>query len=301
MKAKKFFGFDEKFGHYAAMALMAIIGLIICGEHFGWFGDDRYEELKSKYREKVNLLTLQNQIQARKINELKEQLRILESSAQKPEVEQSQPEEVQVEEETQAHNSPQKQKDELESMSDPEWQAWLLENADAGDRQILESYFQQKNEFKASLNPAQKQEFDTEVEKAYAHLLANSGVEGELSDWKKQATRRSAETIAMTLVKTKWQSRDFLDRWDAKVAALEEETAERNRLYEEEVEEEFLLMEEEIRQFEEEFGLEPFDWGLLEKVELSPAAKKEMAEEFEEIVAEAEQVVDELLKAAKDE
>ena len=92
MKAKKFFGFDEKFGHYAAMAGLVIITLIFCGEHFGWFGDDRYEELRSKYREKVNLLTLQNQIQLREINELKEKLRVLESSAKKPDDNQSQPE-----------------------------------------------------------------------------------------------------------------------------------------------------------------------------------------------------------------
>lgn len=291
MKAKKFFGFDESVAHYAVMAIMAVFGLIICGEHFGWFGDDRYEEMKSKYREKVNLLTLENQIQAREINELKEQLRVLESSAKKPEVDQSQPEEVQAEEEMQAHKP--LQADELLSMSDSEWQAWLLENADAKDRQILESYFQQKNEFKASLNPAQKQEFEAEVEKAYAHMLANSGVEGELSDWQKRATRRSAETVAMTLVKTKWQSREFLDRWDAKLAAFEEEAEEMDRLYQAE-------MEEEIRQFEEEFGLPPFDWGLVGEgeVELSPAQKEEMEEEFEAIVEEAERMVEEL-KAAE--
>ncbi len=203
MKAKKFFGFDEKFGHYAAMAGLVIITLIFCGEHFGWLGDDRYEKLKSKYREKVNLLTLQNQIQVREINELKEQLRLLESSAKKPEVDQSQPEEVQVEEETQAHNRI--QVEELASMSDPEWQAMVLEEADSGDRKILESHFKRENEFKASLSRAQKQEFDAEVEKAYAHLLANSGVEGELSDWQKRATRRSAETVAMTLFCLWWK------------------------------------------------------------------------------------------------
>ena len=290
MKAKKFFGFDESVAHYAVMTIMAIFGLIICGEYFGWFGDDLYEELKKSHREKVNLLTIQNQIQARKINELKEQLRILESSAKKPEVEQSQTEEVQVEEETQAHNRI--QVEELESMSDPEWQAWLLENADAKDRKILESYFQQKNEFKASLNPAQKQELEAEVEKAYAHLLANSGVEGELSDLQKQVTRRSAETVAMTMVKTKWQSREFLDQWDAKWAALEEEAEERNRLYYEE-------LEEEVRLIHEEFGLPPFDWGLLEEVEveLSPAQKEEMEKEFEAIVEEAERRVAEMKEA----
>ena len=282
MKAKKFFGFDESVAHYAVMTIMAIFGLIFCGEYFGWFGDDRYEELKKSYREKVNLLTIQNQIQARKINELEEQLRILESSAKKPDVDPSQPEEV--EKETQAHKP--LQRDELaskmESMSDPEWQAWLLENADDRDRQILESRFKQENAFEASLNPAQEKEFEAEVEKAYAHLLANSGVEGELADWQKQVTRRNAETVAMTMVKTKWQSMEFLDRWDAKMAALEEEAEERDRLYQAEMEEKFLLMEEQIRQFEEEFGLEPFDWRLLEKVELSPAAKKEMEEEFDD-------------------
>ena len=295
MKVKKFFGFDEKFGHYVAMAGLVIITLIFCGEHFGWLGDDRYEELKKSHREKVNLLTLQNQIQLRKIDELKEQLRVLESSAKKPEVEQSQAEEVQVEEETQAHKP--LQVEELESMSDPEWQAWLLENADANDRKILESYFQQKNEFKASLNPAQRQEFDAEVEKAYEYLLANSGVEGELSDLQKQVTRQSAETVAMTLVKTKWQSREFLERWDAKMADLEEELEERDRLYQAEMEEEFLLAEEEIREFEEEFGLPPFDWGSLEEVELSPAQKEEMEEEFEAIVEEAERLAEEMTAA----
>ena len=53
-------------------------------------------------------------------------------------------------------------------------------------------------------------------------------------------------------------------------------------------------MEEEIRQFEEEFGLEPFDWRLLEEVELSPAQKEEMEEEFEAIVEEAERRVAEI-------
>ena len=129
MKAEKFFGFDEKFGHYAVMAGLVIITLIFCGEHFGWFGDDRYEKLKKSHREKVNLLTLQNQIQGREINELKEQLRLLKSSAKNPNVNQSQTGEVQVEEETQAHNP------------------------------------SQKNAFKASLDPSQKQEFDAEVEK----------------------------------------------------------------------------------------------------------------------------------------
>ena len=290
MKVKKFFGFDESVAHYAVMTIMAIFGLIFCGEYFGWFGDDRYEELKKSHREKVNLLTLQNQIQSREISELKEQLRVLESSAKKPEVEQSQAEEVQVEEETQAHKP--LQVEELESMSDPDWQAWLLENADAKDRKILESYFQQKNEFKASLNPAQRQEFEAEVEKAYAHLLANSGVEGELSDLQKQVTRRSAETVAMTMVKTKWQSREFLDRWDAKWEALEEEAEERNRLYYEE-------LEEEVRLIHEEFGLPPFDWGLVGEVEveLSPAQKEEMEKEFEAIVEEAERRVAEMKKA----
>lgn len=289
MKAKKFFGFDESVARYAVMTIMAIFGLIICGEYFGWFGNDRYEELKKSHREKVNLLTLQNQIQSREISELKDQLRLLESSAKKPEVEQSQVEEVQVEEETQAHNPPQKNElvGKLESMSDPDWQAWLLKNADAKDRKILEGRFKQENEFKASLNPAQKQEFEAEVEKAYAHMLANSGVEGELSDLQKQVTRRSAETVAMTMVKTKWQSREFLDRWDAKMAALEEEAEERNRLYYEELEEEFLLIHE-------EFGLTPFDWESLEEVELSQAQKEEMEEEFEAIVEEAERMVEEL-------
>ena len=261
MKAKKFFGFDESVAHYAVMTIMVIFSLIICGEYFGWFGDDRYEELKKSHREKVNLLTIQNQIQARKINELKDQLRLLESSAKKPNVNQSQTGEVQVEEETQAYNS------------------------------------SQKNEFKSSLNPAQKQEFDAEVEKAYEHLLANSDVEGELSDLQKQVTRQSAETVAMTLVKTKWQSKEFLDRWDARLAALEEEAEEMDRLYQAEMEEEFLLMEEEIRQFEEEFGLTPFDWGSLEEVELSQAQKKEMEKEFEAIVEEAERRVAEMKKA----
>ncbi len=290
MKAKKFFGFDESVARYAVMTIMAIFGLIICGEYFGWFGNDRYEELKKSHREKVNLLTLQNQIQSREISELKDQLRLLESSAKKPEVEQSQVEEVQVEEETQAHKP--LQVEELVSMNDPEWQAWLLENADAKDRKILESYFQQKNEFKASLNPSQRQEFEAEVEKAYAHLLANSGVEGELSDLQKQVTRRSAETVAMTMVKTKWQSREFLDRWDAKMAALEEEAEERNRLYYEE-------LEEEVRLIHEEFGLPPFDWGLVGEVEveLSPAQKEEMEKEFEAIVEEAERRVAEMKKA----
>lgn len=135
MKAKKFFGFDEKFGHYVAMAGLALLTLIVCGEHFGWFGDDRYEEMKSKYREKVNLLTLQNQIQVREISELKEQLRLLESSAKKPEVNQSQTEEVQVEEETQAHNPP--QKNEFKAVIDPVAKAGVCRRSGEGLRAFV--------------------------------------------------------------------------------------------------------------------------------------------------------------------
>lgn len=77
----------------------------------------------------------------------------------------------------------------MESMSDRDYQALVLENENPSDRKILESHFKQENEFKASLSRTQKRAFDAEVQKAYVKMLADSNGEGALSGLRKHAIR----------------------------------------------------------------------------------------------------------------
>ncbi len=92
-ETEKFFGFDAESAQRVSTTIIVILCLSICADYFGWFGDNRHEELKKSYREKVNLLTTQNENQLRENKELKEQLSILKSEMIKAEIEKAKPKE----------------------------------------------------------------------------------------------------------------------------------------------------------------------------------------------------------------
>lgn len=117
----------------------------------------------------------------------------------------------------------------MESLSNQDWQAMVLENANPKDRKILESHFKEENEFKASLSRTEKKAFDSKVQKTYVKMLADSGGEGSLSSLQKQAMQRSAETLAIA----EWQSRESLDRALAENADYVAQREERLRLFRE--------------------------------------------------------------------
>ena len=52
-----------------------------------------------------------------------------------------------------AQTSKLKLAEKIESMSDQDWQAMALENANPSERRIVEQRFKRENAFKASLNP----------------------------------------------------------------------------------------------------------------------------------------------------
>ena len=78
----------------------------------------------------------------------------------------------------------------IESMSDLDYQAMILENSNPSERRNIERHFKRENAFKTSLNQTQKKAFDVDVNREYAKLLASSGVEGELLDLIKVSLRR---------------------------------------------------------------------------------------------------------------
>ena len=121
-----------------------------------------------------------------------------------------------------------------ESMSNQDWQAMVLENANPKDRKILESHFKQENKFKASLSRTQKNQFDDKVRKTYVKMLADSGGEDALSGLQKQAIRRIAETMTMA----EWQSRETANRALANAADYVAQRDERLRLFRETLSEE---------------------------------------------------------------
>ena len=122
----------------------------------------------------------------------------------------------------------------LESMSDEEYQAMVLEHVKASDKQLVDQHFKQENAFKASLKPSDKQRFDADVKKAYAKLLAHPGMKGELSSLQKAAIHRSAES--MTIVE--WRTRASTESREAQMRRSNErwlnQQEEKNRLREEE-------------------------------------------------------------------
>ena len=117
----------------------------------------------------------------------------------------------------------------MESMSDQDWQAMVLENANPKDRKILADHFKQENEFKASLSRTEKKAFDSKVQKTYVKMLADSGGKGALSSLQQQAIRRSAETTTMM----EWQSRETSNRALAETADYVAQRDERLRLFRE--------------------------------------------------------------------
>ena len=114
-----------------------------------------------------------------------------------------------------AQTSKLKLAEKIESMSDQDWQAMALENANPSERRIVEQHFKRENAFKASLNPTQKKGFDADVKREYAKLLASSVVEGELSDLLKKSLHRTAESVAIA----DWRGRASRDRKNAELNA----------------------------------------------------------------------------------
>lgn len=117
----------------------------------------------------------------------------------------------------------------MESRSNQDRQAMVLENVNPSNRKILESHFKQENKFKASLSRTQKKQFDDEVRKTYLKMLANSGGEDALSGLRKHAIRRSAETMTMA----EWQSKETSNCALANATAYVDQREERLRLLEE--------------------------------------------------------------------
>lgn len=128
-------------------------------------------ELWNRY---VKTMKSTEQRRSEKIRGIEKRLRVLESSMNRIR--------IQTKEESPTFDpkpSSDSQSDDLavnlESMSDREYQAWVMEHANASDRQILAEHFQRENEFKASLNRTQKKAFDDEVERKYANALDRRG------------------------------------------------------------------------------------------------------------------------------
>lgn len=184
----------------------------------------QFEELSDHYRDEVLTLKI---AQIDNLKEIKDRLIVLESAMKK----------IQPKEETtplETDPSVSSQEDEfvgkLKSMSDEGYQAMVLEHVKASDRQLVEQHFKQENAFKASLKPAEKQKFDADVKKAYAKLLANCKVEGDLSSLQKEAIRRSAESMAIADWRVNDSIVESMARDDAWLAKRRELTEKRIRL-----------------------------------------------------------------------
>lgn len=95
----------------------------------------------------------------------------------------------------------------LESMSDEEYQAMVLEYVRASDKQLIDPHFKRGKAFKASLDPSKKQKFTSDVRKAYDKLLATPGMKDELSSLQKRGIRRSAESMVVE----DWRVKDSID------------------------------------------------------------------------------------------
>ena len=184
----------------------------------------RSEELRHYYRDTVMTL---KRAQIDNLKEIKDRLIVLELAMRKSEIEESKPKE----DPKPVVESPlAKAAVKLESMSDEEYQSMVLEHVKASDRQLIDQHFKQENAFKASLNPAEKQKFDAEVKRECAKLLANSKVEGELSDLQKQAFRRSAESMVIV----DWRAKDSVAQQDNRWKRYIERKREENRRWNEE-------------------------------------------------------------------
>ena len=198
---KKVFGIP---GIWVPMAVMLIGGAV---PFFGWeypFGGEREEK-----KERIdNLEKTKNRLPA---------------SPRKAKIEESKPKE---EPKPVAQSSLS-----LESMSDEEYQAMVLDHVKASDRQLVEQHFKQENAFKAALKPSDKQRFDADVKRECAKLLANSGVqEGDLSNFLNQTIRRCAESMVIT----KWRVKESVSQQDDRWKRYIERKREENRRWHEE-------------------------------------------------------------------
>ena len=137
-------------------------------------------EIRHHYRDEV-LALKRGQID--NLKEIKDRLIVLELAMRKLEMEKAKPKE---EPKPVAESSLAESAIRLESMSDEEYRAMVLEHVKASDRQLIDQHFKQENAFKVSLKPAEKQKFDADVKRECAKLLASSKVEGELSSLQKK-------------------------------------------------------------------------------------------------------------------
>lgn len=124
----------------------------------GWliyltFDDKSDAELERSTR---NLRTQLESIQQVKFAELESRVIVLEAKIRQLDFEVNRP-----------TRRPDDSASNVKSMSREEYQSWALKNASGRNRQILADHFKKENEFKVSLKPTQKKEFDSDVDKAY--------------------------------------------------------------------------------------------------------------------------------------
>ena len=84
-----------------------------------------------------------------------------------------------------------------ESMSDKEYQGWIMEQVPVGDRPHLAEMFKRQDSFKEHLAPVQQQALDFEVATTYAQMVTMTGGEDKLSRSQKSAMRRNAELVSI--------------------------------------------------------------------------------------------------------
>ena len=101
----------------------------------------------------------------------------------------------------------------LASISDEEYQDWIMGQVPESDRPHLEEMFQRQKAFKESLTPVQKQALDYEVATTYAQMVSIAGGESRLSESQKSAFRRNAEFISIM----QWGMRESAERQKAEV------------------------------------------------------------------------------------
>lgn len=165
--------------------------------------------------------------QIKNLKEIKDRLCVLELSMKKAEIERVKPrEETKLVEAFSSDES----SDNLESMSDRDYQAMILEHAKESHRQLIDQYFKRENAFKTSLSQTEKKKFDTDVKKVYAKLLTGSGVDGGLSSFDKKTLRRGSESMPIADLCVK----DSIDRQDALAARSVDRREEKIRLWHEE-------------------------------------------------------------------
>ncbi len=85
----------------------------------------------------------------------------------------------------------------LESMSDEEYQEWIIQQVPENDRPRLVEFYERQNAFRESLIPAQLQVLEFEVATTYAQMVSMAGGADKLSGSQKSAMRRAAESAAI--------------------------------------------------------------------------------------------------------